>query len=403
MPVSAKITFVQGLSTPPAGEALIGELTTPVTCSNDDNSNVALFEWEMVDRPPTSAVPLGIVAVGTVPTFQFVPDQRGGYLLHLTVTDLAGNRAEDFRVFQVPETTGHLIPPFSALAPALNFAGQLRGWAKPLEELLRFLLAGGGSSGGGWQTALDLDFTAEATQTIAPDGDYVIGGLTWNKQNSANEQTAMELTNGVGLVIQPDTSDYAAAARSAPLLWLPLSELGIADLDWSTQFRVWVWMSDSYAIGFEVNARTFVGIDSNSLLWSPGWFATGLNAAAQRILSSGSRYNSTGGEGSVSPGTFAGNDSNILRARIGKIGSPLIETVADWAPSGSPWPTPGDAGFRPAIGDSQFHTAVDLLTKIDVGDVGAGAALGIVLGAREDNSFVDYVSTIKRIRVDYKL
>lgn len=140
MAVSALIKFVQGASTPPAGEALIGVLTTPVTCSNGDNSNVANFEWEMIDRPPGSVVPLGIVAVGLVPTFMFIPDVRGGYHLHLTTMDLAGNQAEDFRVFQVPEVSGHVIPPLDAVQAALNFGAQSRGWAKYLEDLLRFVL-----------------------------------------------------------------------------------------------------------------------------------------------------------------------------------------------------------------------------------------------------------------------
>lgn len=151
MSVFAKIKFTQLPSyDPPAGEALVGDAGLEVVCSNENNSNVETFSWEVIDAPPGSVVPLGVVAYGNVTTFSFVPDLPGGYHVHLTTIDLAGNKAEDFRVFQVPEPSGYLIPPFDAEAPALNFAGQKRGWAKPIEELLRFLLSGGSS--GNWPT-----------------------------------------------------------------------------------------------------------------------------------------------------------------------------------------------------------------------------------------------------------
>jgi len=145
MSVSASIKFTQGMSSPAPGIALIGVAAVPVVVTNGDNSNVLSWTWTVGDRPPTSTVPLGVIAAGSVPTVSFTPDVAGGYLIELSVVDLAGNRATDRRVFQVPEASGYLIPPFEAEAPALNFGGQARGWAKSQEELLRFLLAGAGS------------------------------------------------------------------------------------------------------------------------------------------------------------------------------------------------------------------------------------------------------------------
>lgn len=119
-------------------------------CSNEDNSGVEIFTWEVIDKPPTSAVPSGIISSGPAATFQFTPDAAGGYLIHLKTADLAGNVADDFRAFQVPEPSGYIIPPFGAGADALNFGGQSRGWAKYVEEMLRHLLtAGGGGTPGG--------------------------------------------------------------------------------------------------------------------------------------------------------------------------------------------------------------------------------------------------------------
>lgn len=140
MSVTARIKFVQGVSTPPAGEALIGVAGTLVTASSDANQNVDSWQWEWIDVPPGSGLVVGIASSGQVPTFSFTPPLNvpGGYHLHLTVRDSAGNAAEDFRVFQVPEYDGRIIVPFAALAPALNFGGQLRGWAKYEEERERY-------------------------------------------------------------------------------------------------------------------------------------------------------------------------------------------------------------------------------------------------------------------------
>lgn len=158
MPATALIKFVQGFSAPPAGEALIGPTGVPVTASNGDNSGVATWEWVTVDKPPGStAIPSGVIT--TASSFVFTPDLAGGYHLQLKVRDIDGIESVDRRVFQVAEPSGHVIPPFDALAPALNFSAQTRGWAKYLEELLRFLLAGSGG-GGGAIVAADFSFVA---------------------------------------------------------------------------------------------------------------------------------------------------------------------------------------------------------------------------------------------------
>jgi hypothetical protein len=139
MPVSAAIKFTQGVTTDTAGRALVGGLTTSVTASNGDNSGVEFWEWETIDVPPGSTVPVGVQLSGTTPTFSFTPDRRGGYHVSLRVRDAAGNESRATSVFQVLEESGRRVPPFSAAAGQLNFAGQLRGWAPPMEEWLRYL------------------------------------------------------------------------------------------------------------------------------------------------------------------------------------------------------------------------------------------------------------------------
>lgn len=67
----------------------------------------------------------------------FTPDVRGPYHVDLEIRDVSGNRRVDRKVFLVPETSGFPIPPFDAVASAMNFGGQLRGWAPALETWLR--------------------------------------------------------------------------------------------------------------------------------------------------------------------------------------------------------------------------------------------------------------------------
>lgn len=172
---SAAIKFVQGLSLPPAGEALIGVLTTPVVVSNGNNSGVATWAWTFLDVPPGSAIPSGFVSSAS--SFVFAPDLRGGYHIELVVTDANGVSVTDRRVFQVQEPSGHVIPPFDALAPALNFSAQRRGWAKYLEELLRYLLANVGGSGdllfAGGETTASTIYTRAGARPLQADATKV--------------------------------------------------------------------------------------------------------------------------------------------------------------------------------------------------------------------------------------
>lgn len=117
--------------------------------------------------------------------------------------------------------------------------------------VINFLRADGswqlptGAAGAGWVTDLDLDFTAEANQTLSSNTTYSIGGLTWTKINSANDNVAMAVVNGSGLVIQPkSTSDISGL--TLPALRTPLSVI-IGGMLMSTRFRVWFYTSANNA------------------------------------------------------------------------------------------------------------------------------------------------------------
>lgn len=105
-----------------------------------------------------------------------------------------------------------------------------------------------------WSTALDLDFTTQTTQTLGSDTTFNVGinpytgtNLVWTKLNTANEATAMQITNGTGLVIKPaSATNISGSTFTAPALRIPLNSM-IPDWTIFMPFRIWVWISSNNA------------------------------------------------------------------------------------------------------------------------------------------------------------
>lgn len=113
-------------------------------------------------------------------------------------------------------------------------------------QVTHILTAGAvGAVRGDWQTVLDLDFTAQSSQSFTTDGSYTIAGISWTKFNSANEATHAQITNGTGLIWQPgSTSDYNASTRTFPGLYVPLSSIIPSYLlDPTTHVRFYLYTS----------------------------------------------------------------------------------------------------------------------------------------------------------------
>lgn len=141
----ALIQFLQGVTTPGPGLAMIGIAASAVTVTNStDDPSVKKWTFEVIDAPTGSTVPIGVNQDGGKNSYQFTPDIAGGYEIHMVVQDNQGNFSEDWRVFQIAEASGRIIPPFTADASALNFAGQKKGWAPYLDAYLKAVDAGGG-------------------------------------------------------------------------------------------------------------------------------------------------------------------------------------------------------------------------------------------------------------------
>ena len=85
--------------------------------------------------------------------------------------------------------------------------------------------AGGGNSG--WITDLDLDVTAQSTQTFGSDGTYTVAGnANWRKINSAGDATPLVLTNGVGIVVTPaSATEMTGTTYNAPWIGVQLASL----------------------------------------------------------------------------------------------------------------------------------------------------------------------------------
>lgn len=144
MAVQALLQITQAANVGASGQALKGNTAANVVFSNSDNSEVVLWKYELVYRPPGSAVPLAVQGPNTTATFNMgTPTalKPGCYRVRLTVTDALGNEDVDIRCFAVPTVNqAWLIPPDQRLPPPLpleglgakpdemNFGGQAFGW-----------------------------------------------------------------------------------------------------------------------------------------------------------------------------------------------------------------------------------------------------------------------------------
>jgi hypothetical protein len=198
----AQIRISQGATDYPAGEAAVGLLTTPVFFISADNTGIAKFEWEVLDRPVGSSVQTGLVAVGATSQVSVIPDLVGAYLVELRVFDSAGRMKRDRTAFVVPETVGAgalIIPPWLGDDANLNFGGQTKGWATLMRAWLKYVTTisggGGGSSNPVWPTRA----LSYGTQTL--NNTDVIGYFT--QQTTQVNLPAAPINGQLILLVDP--------------------------------------------------------------------------------------------------------------------------------------------------------------------------------------------------------
>jgi hypothetical protein len=139
-----------------------------------------------------------------------------------------------------------------------------------------------GSSTRGWTTEYEVDFTTLTSVSASGNGNFIVDGKTWTIENYANADV-IQVLSGTGLQIDPNAtaSDYypTVAARSAPLLWIPVTSL-IPDYDISQDsLRLWVEMTttggdQNYELAMIAFSRLpFTSSAQLSFLWMRGYAA----------------------------------------------------------------------------------------------------------------------------------
>jgi hypothetical protein len=246
---------------------------------------------------------------------------------------------------------------------------------------------------GGWATAVDLDFTAQASQTLGSDLNYTIGGLKFKKENSAGDATPMALTMGTGLVVVPKSSTTVDnTGRTAPLLFLPLSELGIANLDMSTGLRVFLYVSAAnYAANYD-NSWLSIGTDSNQ--WTYGLYRGELASTVSMWLgrfTGGSRLNSNG---FVPAGGIDKTHNNVM-----VIEAHRLNGWQYWAGLGTYNAAFPSLPFANALQDSD---ALGGFGNILIQAGGDPTVLGVTIATLRANSGTNLSVTYARMRIDYR-
>jgi hypothetical protein len=154
-------------TTPPAGQAMLGVTGQVVTVANESALNAGIVVWTftVLDVPPGSAVPTGVVQTGATATWTFTPDLVDCYSINLVTEDTEGNLYSDTRVFGVLRANGQIIPPFGADVGSINFNGTLLGWDPIMRSWLVFLNA---QTGAGRTRSNTATFGAHPTMAESP-------------------------------------------------------------------------------------------------------------------------------------------------------------------------------------------------------------------------------------------
>jgi hypothetical protein len=255
-----------------------------------------------------------------------------------------------------------------------------------------------------WVTGLDLDFTAQTTQSLTTDGAKTIAGLTFTKGNSVNETVHAVLTNGTGVVFQPNASagypgvvSSGSGARSLPFLWLPLSSVLPAGFDFSVALRIWAYISadNLAASGYGYSALAVDDGPNTASLLQDGYFLQrGYTSANQQI-----RTYAIGASSNVQNNATA-TTTQVLGAgnRVVLLDIPALGDFRTRALSGA-----YSAGW-PATSALNITSAGSPQTRVEAMPVGTSpTSFGVLLGAAGDGGGNGASVTFARLRVDYRI
>lgn len=245
------------------------------------------------------------------------------------------------------------------------------------------------TGGAGWVTALDLDLTAQSSQTLNSDTNYTIGGLTWTKTGSTNDRVAMALTNGTGLVITPKTTGTynGTPTRTCPMLYTDLATI-IPQFYLGAPFRIWYYMSaDGIA-----SSGDFSGVAIDNLSSSATTLGLG---STSRANSSGTRIIQYAGALGSSTVTSFNSNNNTDRVVVVQFSTGPIGGVTVFSGSySSGWPAV--TSIRPCVFETTANTALSAAQ-----DVVTGLPMKLLIFGECTSGTPSY--TYARIRVDYRV
>lgn len=282
--------------------------------------------------------------------------------------------------------------------------------------------AGQTSSSNSWTTAIDCKFSTQATQALdGGDTTYTICGATWNKINSRNEATPMNVNNGTGLVITPVANcDFFHEVRSSPALLLQLSSV-IPNFSYDTSIRVrWYLQGFNGAANFD---GTVVGIESATpstdggmldagvllhhfyYVTHIGWNTTPASANGEVIFAWWDGLTNAGN------GSFCTNQYSV---DAGGLSPPVWRNVFGWVNAFGLFPMGVDTTNIAGAYSSGFPAwnqipplcglswGTDTNISLDESNMNLPSGWYLIITAKRSGSATSLVSTIGEVEVDYR-
>lgn len=132
----------------------------------------------------------------------------------------------------------------------------------------------GGGGAETWKTVFEMDFSAQANQSLGTDGTYVIGGTTFRKLFSAFQSGTPAVVNGQGIVMSPSSSSawtMNGAFSSQLSLLLPIQ--GVFPAYNPLKYAARLWTLFDFGGGFNPatnlsgSAQGFVPYPTNNNNW----------------------------------------------------------------------------------------------------------------------------------------
>lgn len=232
-----------------------------------------------------------------------------------------------------------------------------------------------------WQTVLDINFSELPNQSFATDTTYTVGGYTWTKINSTNDNSTAQIVNGTGLQFTPKTGCDWYASRTAPSLLIPVSTL-ISNFDFSTPWRIWVY--GSYA-SQGTNDALVSGIEAGA--YTNNWGNYYGNTSGVNDYTVATVFNAGQG-GFVQSASTNTSNVGLQVMPLGVQGQQQISLTGTYS---SGWPSI----------NSLVPTCTQLITSVNSQSITA-STYNFFFGARKASSNA-FVATFIRIRIDTPL